>query len=123
MIKPVLLYEMETCLPRLEIVLKIERRILRRICGPKKIQEVCREIKDLETEIRIRRLRFDGHMVRMDHGRLNKRVFDRIREYKSVGGYVKQMREETEELKITHKNCPDREHTKTAWMEGDREKN
>ena len=37
--------------------------------------------------------------VRMDQGRLNKRVFDRIREYKSVGGYVKQMREETEKLK------------------------
>ena len=28
----------------------------------------------------------------MDQERLNKRVFDRIREYKSVGGYVKQMR-------------------------------
>ena len=57
----------------------------------------------------IRRLRFYGHMVRMDQGRLNKRVFDRIREYKSVGGYVKQMREETEKLKITDENCLDRE--------------
>ena len=44
-------------------------------------------------------------MVRMDQGR----VFDRIREYKSEGGYVKQMREETEKLKITDKNCMDRE--------------
>ena len=34
----------------------------------------------------------DQEMLRMDQGRLNKRVFDRIREYKSVGGYVKQMR-------------------------------
>ena len=41
--------------------------------------------------------------------RLNKRVFDIIREYKSVGGYVKQMREETEKLKITDKNGLDRE--------------
>ena len=48
-------------------------------------------------------------MVRMDQGRLNKRVFDGIREYKSVGGYVKQMREETEKLKITDKNCLGRE--------------
>ena len=48
-------------------------------------------------------------MVRMDQGRLNKRVFDRIRMCKSVGGYVKQMREETEKLKITDKNCLDRE--------------
>ena len=37
-------------------------------------------------------------MVRMGQGRLNKRVFDRIREYKSVGGRVKQMREETEKF-------------------------
>ena len=48
-------------------------------------------------------------MVRIDRGRLNKRVFDRIREYTSGGGYVKQMREETEKLKITDKNCLDRE--------------
>ena len=36
----------------------------------------------------------------IDQGRLNKRVFDRICEYK---------REETEKLKITDKNCLDRE--------------
>ena len=48
-------------------------------------------------------------MVRMDQVRVNKRIFDRIREYKSVGGYVKQMREETEKLKITDKNCLDKE--------------
>ena len=35
----------------------------------------------------------------MDQGRLNERVFDRIRQYKSVGGYVKQMIEETEKVK------------------------
>ena len=45
----------------------------------------------------------------MDQGTLNKRVFDRIREYKSVRGYAKQMREETDKLKITDKNCLDRE--------------
>ena len=38
-------------------------------------------------------------MVRMEE-RLNKRVLDRIREYQSVRGYVKQMREETEKLRI-----------------------
>ena len=62
--------------------MKIQRRILRRIYVPKKTQEGYREIKDLETEIRIRKVRFFGHMVRMDHGRLNKRVFDRIPEHK-----------------------------------------
>ena len=35
----------------------------------------------------------------MDQGR----VFDRIREYKRVGGYAKQMREETEKLKTAWK--------------------
>ena len=49
-------------------------------------------------------------MVRMDQAILNKRDFDRIREYKSVGGYVKKkMREETEKLKIIDKNCLARE--------------
>ena len=48
-------------------------------------------------------------MFRMDQRRLNERVFDRIREYKSVRGYVKQMRKETEKLKITDENCLDRE--------------
>ena len=64
--------------PRLEKLLKLERRILRRIYG---------------------------NMGNMDQVRLNKRVF----EYKSGRGYVKQMREETEKLKMTDKNCPDRE--------------
>ena len=32
-----------------------------------------------------------------------------IREYKSVWGYVKQMREKTEKIKITDKTCLDRE--------------
>ena len=35
-------------------------------------------------------------MVRMEQGRLKKRVIERIREYKRVGGYVKKMRQETE---------------------------
>ena len=48
-------------------------------------------------------------MVRMDQGRLNKRVFDRIREYNSLGGYVKKMREETEKFKMTDKNSLDGE--------------
>ena len=48
-------------------------------------------------------------MVTMEEGILNKRVFDRIREYKSAGGHVKQRREETEKLKIIDKNCLDRE--------------
>ena len=37
--------------------------------------------------------------------RLNRRVF-RIREYKSVGGHVKQMREKTGKLKITKQKLP-----------------
>ena len=43
-------------------------------------------------------------MVKLDQGRLNEKVFDRIRDYNSVGGYVKQMREETKKLKIEDKN-------------------
>ena len=35
-------------------------------------KEIYRENKDLEIEIRIRRLRFYGHMVRMDQGILKK---------------------------------------------------
>ena len=49
-----------------------------------------REIKYLKTEIRISRLRFDGHMVRTRES-LTESVNTR-------GGYVKQMRQETEKL-------------------------
>ena len=58
----------------------------------------------------IRRLRLYLPVVSMYNGRLIKRVFERIREYKRGGGYVKQMREETEKLKVTDKNCLDRQN-------------
>lgn len=118
-VKPVILYGTETtCLPSLEKLLKIERRILRRIYGPKKTEEgyrlrpnreIYKDLKDLETEIRIRRLKFLGHMVRMAPERLNKAIFQKIRGYKSSGGYIKQMKEEMETLGITDQDCLDRE--------------
>ena len=49
-------------------------------------------------------------MVRMDQRRLHKKDFGRIREYKRVGGYEKQMREYTKKLK-------------TAWIENNTERN
>ncbi|XP_066906047.1 uncharacterized protein [Halyomorpha halys] len=71
-IRTVILYRVETtCLPSLEKLLKIERRILRKIYGPRKTpegyrvrfnEEIYRKIKDLETEMRIRRLMLYGHM-------------------------------------------------------------
>ncbi|XP_066907112.1 uncharacterized protein [Halyomorpha halys] len=69
-VRPVILYGVETtCLPNLEKLLKIERRILRKIYWPRKTQEgyslrsneqICRNIKDLETKMRVRRLMFYG---------------------------------------------------------------
>ena len=57
-------------------------------------------------------------MLRRIYGpKKHKRVFDRIRAYNSVGGYVKQKREETEKLKITDKNSQNREQYGTKLKE------
>ena len=98
--------------------MKIERRIQPRIYGPRILQgnyrlrsnkEIYERIEDLETTIRKRRLRFYGHMVRMDSGRLNKQIFDKIYNLKSQNGYVRQMKEELGRLKITDEDCLYRE--------------
>lgn len=118
-VKPVILYGMETTtISGMENLLKIERRILRRIYGPRRTQEGYRlrsneeiysKIEDLEVTIRKRRLNFYGHMVRMGQSRLNKQIFDKIWNYKGQGGYVKQMKEELKKFNIAEKDCLDRQ--------------
>jgi Reverse transcriptase (RNA-dependent DNA polymerase). len=117
-VKPVILYGVETAsLMNLEGLLKIERRILRKIYGPKVVQgnyrlrsnkEIYENMEDLETTIRKRRLKFYGHMARMSPARLNRQIFDKINILKSQGGYTKQMREELGRLGITNEDCQDR---------------
>ena len=83
--RPVILYGVETTtLTSLEKLLKIERKILRRIYGPKVVQgnyglrsnkDIYKKTEDLETTIRKRRIRFYGHMVRMDPTRIKRNKF------------------------------------------------
>ncbi|XP_066904862.1 uncharacterized protein [Halyomorpha halys] len=78
-------YGMETVsLPSLRKLWGTERKILRRIYGSVKlpegyrlrpIRELYREVDDLETDIRLKRLRFYGHMVRMNPSKINKEIF------------------------------------------------
>ncbi|XP_066906863.1 uncharacterized protein [Halyomorpha halys] len=87
-VKQVILYGIETAsLPSLRKLLGIERKILRRIYGPAKLpegyrlrstRELYREMDDLETDIRLSRLRFYGHIVRMNPSSINREIFRKI---------------------------------------------
>lgn len=66
---------------------KKERKILRKILGPKKYGRECRkrnnkelypETERLSDTIRKRRIAFYGHLVRMNPEKLTKRIFDYV---------------------------------------------
>ena len=97
-IRQVNTYGVETmCFKNLEPLLKTERRILRKMYGPKKTEDgyrhrpkekLYRDLEDLETAFRRKRPRFLGHMVRMDRSRLNKKIFNYIWQLSSLNGYT-----------------------------------
>ncbi|MXP61689.1 reverse transcriptase domain-containing protein [Pantoea sp. Taur] len=118
-IRPVILYGAETMqLPSLEKIKTIERKILRKIHGPRMHEgefrrrankELYQGNRNIEDEIRARRLKFYGHMIRMPEERLNKQIFRKIWGYKSDGGYSRQVKEEARSLGIEEADCLDRD--------------
>lgn len=117
-IRPVILYGMETNnLAGMESMLKEERRILRRIYGPRIVdgeyrlksnKEIYQKIENLEVAVREKRLRFYGHMVRMNAARLNKQIFDKLWKQKTTG-YTTQIKRDLDTYQITDSDCKDRE--------------
>lgn len=96
-VRPEMLYGAETLkLNRtgdLEKLEKVERRILRKILGPKSYnntdyklrsnRELYLKVEKLTDVMRKRRLQFYGHIYRMDSNRLTKKIFHLLNSYKS----------------------------------------
>lgn len=64
-------------------------------------------IEDQETAINKRRLRFNGHIFRMEPLIINKQIFYKLFNLWSQGGYNKQMQEQLRRLEIIDKDCQD----------------
>lgn len=86
-----------------------ERRILRKILGPVKVQEGYRRrhnqelyehIEDITTCMRKRKRTFYGHLERMDHQRLTFRVHQTISQRPSYAKWTKQVKKDLSEAKI-----------------------
>lgn len=129
---------------------KRERRILRKILGPRKTEDGTWKIRkneslykhiDTFTEtMRKRRAKFYGHLKRMDDDRLTKRIFNYLTEIKATTNWVKEVQKDLEEMKITEdiiqnrdefrktidgfKNFKDRDHkTGRKWTDEQKRNN
>lgn len=59
---------------------------------------------------------FYGHKVRRYPKRINREIFYKMRGYKSASWYIKQLKEETEKIKITDQDCFNRdEYRERLW--------
>lgn len=120
-VKPEALYAAETLsittygpMEKLEIK---ERKILRKILGPKfynnKLVHISNETLYRRTEkmshtIKKRRIDFYGHILRMDPERITKRIFDFFRNKKTKLNWFKETEKDLREFQITEEMLADR---------------
>lgn len=113
-IKPEALYAAETLvmgrkgqMEKLEIK---ERKILRKIMGPKfqnnkqvfySNEALYLKSERLSDTMRKRRIDFYGHILRMDPGRLTKQIFDFFHQKKTKPNWFKEVEKDLKELQIT----------------------
>lgn len=130
-VKPECLYASECLvlnykLDKLEV---LERRIMRKILGPVKTNEVWklrsndeiyRNIESITETIRKRRLLFFGHIYRMDDSRLTKRIFKYLWEKRSTTSWIQEVKKDLERNNIREVETVDREifRKKVLSMEG-----
>ena len=96
-------------LNKLEIV---ERRIIRKILGPRKISEgwkvrsndeIYQSIENITETLRKRRLLFFGHLHRTDDNRLTKQTFKYLWGKKSTSSWIKEVQKHLEKtVSYTH---------------------
>ena len=121
-IKPVALYASETLeLVRksdMEKLVKMERKIIRKILGPQKDEnepkyrirsnkEVYNHIEKITTTMRKRRLKFYGHIQRLDDNRLTKQIMKAM-DQKSTVKWMERVRRDARELGIENRDFEDR---------------
>lgn len=121
MIKPEALYASETLTLHtkgdLENILKEERRIMRKILGPKITEEGYRlqsrtkteMMSNLAADIRKRRLKFYGHINRLPPTRLTKRIMVYLQQIKTTTPWIKQVQNDLEKAQIDDTEIQDRD--------------
>ena len=119
-IKPEALYASETlnlsykC--DLENIKKVERKIIRKILGPKLTDEgyrllshtVTEKYSNIENDFRKRRLKFFGHIMRLDDTRLTKKILLHTLKLKTTTTWTKQVKIDLEKAKIKITDTEDR---------------
>ena len=96
---------------RTDKILKVERRI-GRTCINKKYQKdgqwwivpnevVYKELEPITDTIRKKRISFFGHIMRTPKTRLSRKIIDKLWNMKQQVGWIKEIREDMEELEIT----------------------
>ena len=90
---------------------KKERKILRKILGPQKTadgtwknrrnDDLYKHTEKITVTMRKRRLKFYGHLVRMDENRLTKRIFKYITELKATTKWVEEVKRDAKESGLT----------------------
>lgn len=121
-IKPECLYAAETLdmtgKAGLEDIRKRERKMLRKILGPKVKDEVrrLRPNKELyhKTEgvvelMKKRRIQFYGHLMRMDRNRLTKRIFEFFRKRKTEPKWFREVRTDLTKMGLKEEDILDRD--------------
>lgn len=118
-VKPEGLYAAETLTMNrkgeMEEIKKTERKIIRKILGPNKTEEGYRLRSRQETErmsnifhdMKKRRLRFFGHIKRMDNSRLTKQIIEYTEKIKNLG-WITEVKKDLKEARITERDITNR---------------
>lgn len=129
-IKPEALYASETLNLNfkgdLENIKKAERKIIRKIIGPKLTDEgyrlqshtITEKYSNIETDFRKRRLKFYGHVTRLDDNRITKKILMHIQKLKTTTVWIKQVQIDLKNANITHTDIENRKvfrHKIHSW--------
>lgn len=119
---PEALYAAETTVihghTKIREIEKQERKILRKIYGPvfregiwikRPTREIYKEIETITDTIRKRRMKFYGHVSRMNQNRLTRRIFEIASKSKNKTKWITETEADIKELGITQDNLNNRE--------------
>lgn len=120
-IKPETLYASETLTLHLkgdlEDILKEERKIMRKILGPRLTEEGYRlqsrktteRYSNIAEDMRKRRLQFYGHISRLPEHRLTKRILEYMKSKKTGAPWLTQVKNDLKSANIQEKDITDRD--------------
>lgn len=118
-IKPECLYAAETLTMNrkgdIENIKKLERKIIRKILGPKSTEEGYRlrgrqeteKLSNIFDDMKKRRLKFYGHIKRMDNARLTKQILQYTESLKHMS-WIAEIRKDMKEANITEEDIIER---------------